>query len=348
MSGGRERMRIDSDIVVKPGQPFVVDRFTPDDARGIAHLFHAEYGSSYPVETYYYPERIIAENENGNIYSVVARTPRGDIIGHGALYRSSPHYQNLYEIGQCIILPDYRITFAAYKINMFAAETLTAITRPDGMFGEAVCHITATQKFSALVGMRNVAMEMDLMPAAAYEKSQSASGRVSCLIMFKSFSDRPHEVFIPERYRQAMEFVFSGVEITRTHTPSSGKLPGGRRSSLTKRFFKHAGVGRFNVVSAGEDFKTVVTALEMEGREQETLVFQFFLNLSEPWVGEAVEILREKGYFFGGCVPRWFDADGMLMQKILQPPSFDSPHLHSEKSRQLLELVRRDWQELQG
>jgi len=214
--------------------------------------------------------------------------------------------------------------------------------------GEAVCHITATQKFSALVGMKDVAMEMDLMPAAAYEKSQSASGRVSCLIMFKSFSDRPHELFIPERYGQVMEFVLSDVEIARTYTPSSGKLPGGRLCSLKKRFFKHAGVDRFNVVSAGADFEDVVTALEREGREQETLVFQFFLNLSEPCVGKAVEVLRKKGYFFGGCVPRWFDADGMLMQKVMQPPSFDSPRLHSEKSRQLLELVRKDWEELQG
>ncbi len=42
-------MRIDFDIIVEPGQPFVVDRFTPDDARGIAHLFHTEWrgGVSY-------------------------------------------------------------------------------------------------------------------------------------------------------------------------------------------------------------------------------------------------------------------------------------------------------------
>ena len=341
-------MKIDHDIAVEPGQTFVIDRFQPEDARGIAHLFFAEYGPSYPIETFYYPERIVAENENGNIYSVVARTPKGDIIGHGALFRSSPDYQNLYEIGQCIILSDYRITFAAFKINKFAAENLTSMTRPDGMFGEAVTHITATQKFSALVGMKDVAMEMDLMPASAYEKSQSAPGRVSCLILFRSFHDRPQEIFIPLRYQEIMEFILSDVEITRTRTPSVEKLPGNVKSRLTTRFFKHAGVGRFNVISSGGDFENVMAAMEMEGREQETLVFQFFLNLGEPWVGGAVEILRNHGYFFGGCVPRWFDADGMLMQKVLQPPSFDAPHLHSTKARQLLELVRMDWQALTG
>ncbi|HAA03905.1 MAG TPA: hypothetical protein DCZ69_18995 [Syntrophobacteraceae bacterium] len=341
-------VRIDHDVPVEPGQTFVVDRFRTEDARGVAHLFYAEYGPSYPIETFYFPERIIAENENGNIHSVVARTPKGDIIGHGALFRSSPHFQNLYEIGQCIIRPDYRVTFAAYNINKFAAETLTAITHPDGIFGEAVTHITATQKFSALVGMKDVALEMDLMPSEAYEKSQSASGRVSCLILFKSFRDRPQEIFIPSRYAEIMEYILRDVEITRTLTPSAGEFPDNAKSLMSSRFFKYAGVGRFNIVSAGEDFEEIVDSLEKEGQENETLVFQFFLNMSEPWLGEAVEILRKRRYFFGGCVPRWFDTDGMLMQKILSPPDFAAPRLYSAKARQLLDFLRSDWQDPQG
>jgi hypothetical protein len=78
------------------------------------------------------------------------------------------------------------------------------------------------------------------------------------------------------------------------------------------------------------------------------LVFQFFLNLSEPWVETAAEILRKKGYFFGGLVPRWFDADGLLMQKVLTPPDFKAPRLHSAKAKKLLRYVRSDWQDIQG
>ncbi|MDA8124673.1 MAG: hypothetical protein M0009_05755 [Deltaproteobacteria bacterium] len=338
-------MKIDHDIAVEPGQPFVVDRFRPEDAQGIAHLFYAEYGPAYPVETFYYPERIIAENENGNIHSVVARTPQGDIIGHGALYRSAAEHRNLYEIGQCIILPSYRITFAAFKINKYAAETLTAITRPDGMIGEAVTHITATQKFSALVGMKDVALEMDLMPAAAYEKSQVASGRVSCLILFKSFQDRAQEIFIPARYRGIMEEIAGDVAVERRRSAATGRFPENAGSRYNQRFFSQAGVGRINLASAGGDFREVVAAFEKEGQAQETLVFQFFLNLAEPWVGEAVEILREEGYFFGGYLPRWFDADGMLMQKTLHAPDFGAPRLYSAKAKALMEFIRADRQD---
>lgn len=341
-------MRIHREIAIEPGQTFEVDRLRPEDARGVAHLFYAEYGPSYPIETFYYPARIIRENQKGNIYSVVARTPKGDIIGHGALYRSSPHYRNLYEIGQCIILPAYRNTFAAYNINMYAAQTLTAITCPDGMFGEAVTHITATQKFSALAGMKDVAMEMDLMPAETYEKSKVASGRVSCLILFRSFHDRPQNIFIPARYRKISEFILSDVQIDRTLQPAPEKLPAKTTTRFTSRRFKFAGVDRCNVIRAGGDFKTVVSSLEKEGKKDKSLVFQFFLNLSEPWVEAAVEILHRRGYFFGGLLPRWFDADGLLMQKLLIPPNFKAPHLHSAKAKKMLKAVRTDWQYAQG
>lgn len=341
-------MRINKEIAVEPDQTFVVDRLRPEDAKGVAHLFYAEYGPSYPIETFYYPERIIKENQDGNIYSVVARTPKGDIIGHGALYRSSPHYQNLYEIGQCIILPDYRNTFAAYKINMFAAETLTGMTQPDGLFGEAVTHITATQKFSALVGMKDVALEMDLMPAEAYEKSRVAQGRVSCLILFKSFNDRSSEIFVPSRYAKITEYILGDVNVSRIIRPSMDKVPAKTETRMTSRFFPFARVKRVNMISVGADFRSVLSFLEKEGKKEKCLVFQFFLNLSEPWVETAAEILRKKGYFFGGLIPRWFDADGLLMQKVLTPPDFKAPRLHSAKAKKLLRYVHSDWQDLQG
>jgi hypothetical protein len=64
--------------------------------------------------------------------------------------------------------------------------------------------------------------------------------------------------------------------------------------------------------------------------------------LAEPWTGAAVEELRKKGYFFGGLLPRWFDSDGLLMQKLLCPPDFEGIVLEVEEARQLFDIIRRD------
>jgi hypothetical protein len=61
-----------------------------------------------------------------------------------------------------------------------------------------------------------------------------------------------------------------------------------------------------------------------------------------PWVGEAVAILRDIGYFFGGALPRWFDSDGLLMQKLICSPDFEGIVLVSEFAKQLLEFIKED------
>jgi hypothetical protein len=336
--------KIDYETKIKPGQKFAIDFFRPEDAAGIANLFFIEYGAGYPFDMYYIPEQIIAENKNGNINSVVARTPEGDIIGHGALYRSSPVHRNLYEIGQYIIHPEYRTTFAAYKINVFIAERLVEVVRPDGIFGEAVCHITATQKSSSLIGMKDAALEIDLMPATAYEKANNAAGRVTCLIQFRLFNDNEQEVFIPHCYRQQIEFILSDMDIRRKINISKKDIPAHAVSEAQSRYFPHAGVGRFNVISAGHDFADIIARGEDEGRKNGIQVWQYFLNLEMPWIGRAVDILRERGYFLGGYLPRWFDRDGLIMQKITTIPDFQGIRLYSDKARAILESVRLDWE----
>jgi len=62
-----------------------------------------------------------------------------------------------------------------------------------------------------------------------------------------------------------------------------------------------------------------------------------------PWIGQAVDILRDAGYFFGGALPRWFDGDGLLMQKLDCPPYFEGLILESDFAKELLEIIKEDW-----
>ena len=68
-----------------------MDLFRPEDAEGIANLFLSVYGEGYPVKTYLDPEKLREENAAGRVISSVARTEKGDIVGHNALYNSAPY-----------------------------------------------------------------------------------------------------------------------------------------------------------------------------------------------------------------------------------------------------------------
>jgi hypothetical protein len=72
------------------------------------------------------------------------------------------------------------------------------------------------------------------------------------------------------------------------------------------------------------------------------LVLQARLDLNTPWVGSAVQTLRDRGYFFGGALPRCFNGDGFFKQRLLCPPDFPGIFLDIGDAAQLLGMVRRD------
>ncbi len=335
--------KIDHELPVDPGQSFVVDVFRPEDAAGVASLFYSIYGAEYPFETYYIPERLIAENANGNIHTVVARTAKGDIIGHGAVYRSSPPNPELYEFGQYLVLKPYRTSSAAFKINKFITEEMVRRVPMCGLFSEAVTHHTITQKASLKAGVKEVALELDLMPAESYEKDAGTTQRISCVLHFRSVQDQPQLVHVPAAYAQAIEFLAAGLDLDRQYVADAGEPPAGVRTHLESRFFRHAGVGRANAMTLGADFEQVLGDLEDQAAREQAVLLQLFIGLSQPGVGAVVDRLRAKGYCLGGYLPRWFGTDGLLMQKTKTRPAFDSLKLHSERCRGLLQLVRQDW-----
>ena len=73
---------IPRDYVIEPGQSYIFDLFRPEDAEGVVHLFKTVYGEEYPIKTFIDPKLLIEENAAGRTISSVARTPKGEIVGH--------------------------------------------------------------------------------------------------------------------------------------------------------------------------------------------------------------------------------------------------------------------------
>jgi len=119
-------------------------------------------------------------------------------------------------------------------------------------------------------------------------------------------------------------------------------LPADVQTQIRMNVFNEASVARMTVVQSGRDFAFVLAEQEQQARKQNAVVFQIRLKLSEPSVGHAVDILKSQGYFFGGVLPRWFDSDGLLMQKLDCPPDFDRIMLWSDFAKELLEFIRKD------
>ncbi len=64
---------------------YVIRRLSPKDAPQVSRLVYRTYGHTYDDEDYYYPDKIVAENETAAMVSIVAVHPSGEVVGHYAL-----------------------------------------------------------------------------------------------------------------------------------------------------------------------------------------------------------------------------------------------------------------------
>ncbi len=327
---------------------FEVSDFRYEDADGIVRLFRTVYGEQYPIRLFYDPQAIIDANAAGEYYSMVARTTSGNIVGVNHLFRSTP-YPSLYEIGVGLVLKEYRNTRAFTRLSEYLFDEF--IPRKDNIeetFGEPICNHVYTQKAAARFKHVITAMEVALMPAAAYAKEKSATGRVAALVTFRCFKPNPHRIYVPEPYAPDLQWIYSRLDDSRNMDVSQGSAPAGHASRITLESFDFARVARFAVHEIGSDFIDAFSKIEADAISGSAVILQAWLDLSIPWVGSAVLGLRERGYFFGGALPRWFNGDGLLMQKLLCPPDFDGIVLDAADSRQLLNIVRRDWERVEA
>lgn len=333
----------ESTQVTTSGEVFEVGSFRPEDAEGIASLFRAVYGEAYPVRVFYDPQALTEANAAGTYYSVVARKEDGTVVGVVHLFRSAP-YQALYELGSGLVLPEYRKQGLNRRLFEFALEQW--VPRHAGIeevWGEPVCNHVINQKAVIDFHYIETAFEVALMPAEAYDKEKSASGRVAALSAFRCYKPSPHTIYLPSVYEKELRFLYSALDDERTILISDRRLPDSTASHADMTVFDFAGVCRIAVQRMGSDFDTYMRQMEAKALDQNLVVFQAWLNLGCPWVGAAVDLLRDRGYFLGGLLPRWFGEDGLLMQKIVIDPDFGSVKLFSDRAKQIFSMVRAEW-----
>jgi N-acetylglutamate synthase-like GNAT family acetyltransferase len=324
-----------------------VDLFRPEDAPGVAQLFHKVYGEGYPVKTFTNPEQLIAENAAHRTTSIVARTPEGDIIGHIALYPSAP-FQGLFESGAGLVDPDCRGGELGLKLSEYSLKIVATQFGIEAVFGEPVCNHVIMQKIAARLKVEPCALEVDLMPAEAYTNEVSALGRVATLLIFSILAPKPQIIHVPAAYEEMVRFVYGGIRHESLFVPSSEALPGDKETHVTSQIFEFARVARFAVHEAGADFTSVFEQHEQAAFQKGTIIHQVWLKLSWPWVGCVVDLLHSLGYFLGGVLPRWFDVDGLLMQKVFGPPHWDGIQIFTDRAAHILKMVKADWEEAQG
>jgi hypothetical protein len=326
---------------------FGVGLFRSEDAEGVAHLFRSVHGEDYPIKMFYDPPKLIRANQEGDYYSIVARSTGGEIIGIHNLFRSAPS-RAVYEWGVGLVLKEWRSIGVSAAIERFMIDTVVPELGMHTVFGEPVTIHLQMQKHSENYGFQPTTLEVGLMPGEAYSGEGVISNRVSTLSSFRVYRNIPQNIFVPISYNETIRFMYGEFSSGRTFLESTEPIPLGTVSQANMELFDFAKVARIAFYETGSDFAERISDLESEAVENGSVVIQVWLKLTSPCVGSVVSVLQSGGFFIGGVLPQWFDDDGLLMQKLLFTPDFESIQLYSDRALRIRDLVKSDWQRLSG
>lgn len=322
---------------IEPGQEVTVGLFRPEDALGVCLAYLEVYGDAFPVAHVYDPAEVIRRNAGADQYTVVARTPRGEVVGLAGLFRNAPNPE-VYEAGQLMVLRQYRDNRVGAAI---ARQTIGTLPRELGLsvlFGETVCNHLAPQRLFLQGGLACAGLEVECMPAKAFKAEGGEVRNVSLLLMFAVHVSRPCAIRVPEPYCGILGELCGRFGLVRTPLAPQ---PLAGETEWTEFLLPEAGLSRLTISRAGADFGGVVA-----GAEGRATIVQACLNLGDPGVDEAVALLRDRGYYFGGLLPHWFGPDGLMMQRPGQrpgqEPDWDAMRLDGDTAMAMRDFVRAD------
>ena len=314
---------------------FRLQRADETNAVFIPEIFRSVYGDSFPLNYVYHPELLAKELQQARLSAALAFDAEGQPAGYVSIFHSAPNIR-LWEAGNLVVVPTYRSSKVA-DLLVAAVNTdgfLYTAQDSDGIFREAVCCHYYSQVSGIKSGQADFALALDQLDGPSFKDNQAGSARVSCVINFSEISPPRQPVFLPSIYEKMLDRLFLQLH-PRVRSRSVAPLPQDTSSTRSEDYYyESAQTWKVAVWEVGSDWSAFITDLLAEARRRRIISLQITLNMASPFIGAAVAVLRAQAFFFGGLAPRWFDADGLLMQQVFDyETEYDRTKLYSPDSK---------------
>ena len=193
--------------------------------------------------------------------------------------------------------------------------------------------------------MADCALELDLLDGASFKDGKSnkaGMARVSCVLNFMELSDPAAPQYLPARYEEKIRQLAAPLRV-RQYLPSTADLLLTGETVRLDKYYEVAKTWKVMVRSIGSDWVEVAAELVAEAKRRGVVSLQVVLNTACPAIGAATEVLRKQGFFFGGLAPRWFGADGVMLQQLIDSePDYEETKLYSQEAKDLMTFIRAD------
>ncbi|HOV85924.1 MAG TPA: ATP-binding protein [Syntrophobacteraceae bacterium] len=323
---------------------WTVRELDPDEAVEVSRCAYRTYGYTYD-DYIYYPERIRDLVHRGLLYSVVAVTDSGQIIGHAALKKT--HAEDpIAELGAFFIVPEFRGSTVFLRLCGFIKQIAPGLGLR-GFFARSVSAHTITQRGTAHFGLRDCGLLMGVPPEKIEFTNFSATPRRmgTRVLSFISVEEpRERVIYPPSELRDLVEKLYGNLNIPvvvgSTGEGASLALEG--ETELTSTRTMATNVADIEVFRVGEHARDVVRRRCHLYRLEGAAVLFLYLDLEDPRTAALASDLLQDGFLLAGILPlRMRGRDALILQYLNNlKVSYDLIHLHSSLAKDLLAHVR--------
>ena len=225
---------VEDEVPLAPPQQYLIRRFEPGDAAGVARAFYLTYGYHYDLPAVYVPARLIELNATGRYISIVAVAGDGEIVGHYALAREGS--EPIADAGGAIVLPAHR---GRDLLNLLrhAAEAEAGALGLSAYYSEPVTDHGRTQHASESFGAKACGISLGTSPRSFVAKHMNLSTttqRQSFMLYVKVLQGRERRtVYVRPRASAASSIPASFAPTTSASSRSS--VPAPKRGSSSRR-----------------------------------------------------------------------------------------------------------------
>ena len=321
---------------------FDIRLMKPNEALEVCRCIYDCYGYSYANENIYYPERVVAMNQERKLLSALAVTPDGEIGGHFALI----YYSNLpAEVGIAVTKKKFRGQGFARQLGEF----LEMEARKDGLRGLQIKEVTAhpyTQKFCIKLGYKDCGLLLAHSPQSLSFKgiADTLKQRNSDVLGFKYLvPPEPRKIYAPERHKEMILTLFNNIgddiECVTDGIPTATK----EQCVTEVKVHSLRSLAEINIKEIGQD---TIPVLRQEMRKlfiDKIEVFELYLSLNDPMAPVIVPQLENLGFIFTGILPETALGDAIIMQYFNGVHiEYDLIVLVTDVAKQLLEYIKKN------
>jgi serine/threonine-protein kinase RsbW len=324
-----------------------VRRMKPDEAAEVSKTIYKTYGYTYPHDYVYYPDKIIALNESGRLFSAVAIAGDNEIAGY-SVFRTWQENPQIIEMAQGVVKPEFRSLGCFRNMTRYLLDQARS-RGIKGAFGEAVTNHTVSQHTVHGFGFRDIGLRLGLIPANMLFKGMNGkiSYRGSMLVEFLYLQRPPQslKIYAPRHHRDMIAALYEELGVR----PETNKaLPAKTKAAAAKSIVKIKQITSMNyarmiIERYGRNIVSEIKSKVKEICLQKTDIINLYLNLADPLTGTYAAEFENLGFFFSGILPGGFKTgDALILQYLNNVPiDYDAIQVESAIAKKLVAYVRK-------